>query len=70
MCFDVYTNRITDINQKTELKKMFQERFQLKNTEIKMTIVNKVQFASLNDKQYYCPDGIRKKSKHFQKFKT
>ena len=83
MCFDVYTNRITDINKKTELKKMFQERFQLKNTEIKMTIVNKVHFASLNNKQYYCLDGItslpyshlrllelRKKSKHFQKFKT
>ena len=25
---------------------------------MKMTTVNKVQFASLNGKQYYCPDGI------------
>ena len=37
---------------------MIQKRFQVKNTEIKMTTVNKVQFASLNDKLYYCPDGI------------
>ena len=35
---------------------MVQKRFQLKNTEMKMTTVNKVQFASLNNKHYYCPD--------------
>ena len=47
-----------------------------------MAAVNKVQFATLNNKRYYCPDGItsllydhalllelRKKGKHFQKFK-
>ena len=37
---------------------MIQKRFQVKNTEMKMTTVNKVQFASLNDKLYYSPDGI------------
>ena len=37
---------------------MVQKRFQLKNTEMEMTAVNKVQLASLNDKQYYCSDGI------------
>ena len=37
---------------------MIQKRFLVKNTEMKMTTVNKVQFASLNDKQYYCPDRI------------
>ena len=37
---------------------MVQKRFLLKNTEMKMTTVNKVQFSSLNNKQYYCLDGI------------
>ena len=37
---------------------MVQKRFQLKNTEMTMTAVNKVQLVSLNDKQYYCSDGI------------
>ena len=60
---------------------MVQTRFQVKNTALKMATVNKVQFATLNNKQYYCPDGItllydhalllelRKKGKRFQKFK-
>ena len=85
ICFDVYVNRITDFNQKAELKKkkMNQKKFLLRNGEMEMTTVNnKVLFASLNDKQYYCPHGmksllcsplllleVRKKRKHFQKFK-
>lgn len=31
---------------------------QVKNTEMKMTSVNKVQFAGLNDKRYYFSGGI------------
>ena len=58
ICFKAFANRIIDLNQKAKQKKMIQKRFQVKNTEIKMTTVNKVQFASLNDKLYYCPDGI------------
>ena len=46
MCFDAYTNRITDINQKAEQKKIGSKNILLKNTETKMTTVNKVQFAS------------------------
>ena len=37
---------------------MVQKRFQAKNIKMKMETVKKVQFASLNDKQYYCPDEI------------
>ena len=37
---------------------MVQKRLLLKNTEMKMTTVNKVQFSSLNNKQYYCLDVI------------
>ena len=33
-------------------------RLQVKNTEMKMTSVNKVKFAQLNDKRYYFSDGI------------
>ena len=39
-------------------KKNVQKRLQVKNTELKMTSVNKVQFASLNDKRYYFSDGV------------
>ena len=68
--------------KKKKKRKMVQTRFQVKNTALKMATVNKVQFATLNNKRYYCPDGItsllydhplllelRKKGKHFQKFK-
>ena len=61
---------------------MVPKRFQVKNTEMKITTVNKFQFASLNDKQYHLPDGITlpfglllllelrdKKKKLFQKYK-
>ena len=52
--FEAYANRITDINQKAQQKNIcIQKRFQVKNTEMKMTTVNKVQFGSLNGKQFY-----------------
>ena len=80
---DYYTSRISEIDKKPkQKKKKVQTRFQVKNTALKMAAVNKVQFATLNNKRYYCPDGItsllydhalllelRKKGKHFQKFK-
>ena len=46
MCFDAYANRITDINPKVEQKKIGSKNILLKNTEVKMTTVNKGQFAS------------------------
>ena len=39
-------------------KQFVQKRLQVTNTEMKMTSVNKIQFASLNDKRYYFLDGI------------
>ena len=39
-------------------KKIVQKRLQVKNTNMTMTSVNKVQFARLNDKRYYFSDGI------------
>ena len=35
-----------------------QKRLQVKNTNMIMTSINKVKFASLNDKRYYGSDGI------------
>ena len=39
-------------------KKLVQKRLLAKNTNMTMTSVNKVKFASLNDKRYYAPDGM------------
>ena len=32
-------------------------RFQVKRTDMKLTTINKTQFAGLNDKRYYLTDG-------------
>ena len=61
MNFESYATRITplrSIDAEKKTKKLVQKRFQVKNTNIIMTTVNKVQFASLNDKRYYFSDGI------------
>ena len=61
MTFESYAMRINmlrDIDCKREEKKITQKRLQFKNTNMTMTSVNKVQFASLNDKRYYFSDGI------------
>ena len=61
MDFESYAERINvlrDISceKKTE-KKLIKKKLQVKITEMKMTSVNKVQFASLNDKRYYFSGG-------------
>ena len=61
ICFESYAMRINTlrgIDCKNEEKKVMQKRLQVKNTNMTMTSVNKVQFASLNDKRYYFSDGI------------
>ena len=61
ICFENYANRITMLRQldcKQKEKKIVQKRLQVKNTNMIMTSVNKVQFVSLNDKRYYFFDGI------------
>ena len=62
MYFESYAMRINtlreDVDCKREGKKNSQKKLQVKNTNMTMTSVNKVQFASLNDKRYYFSDGI------------
>ena len=62
MCFESYAMCINslreDVDCKRDEKKIRQKRLQVKNTNMTMTSVNKVQFASLNDKRYYFSDGI------------
>ena len=61
MTFESYASRIAPLrydSKKTEPKKIIQKRLQIKNTNMIMTSINKVQFARLNDKRYYFSDGI------------
>ena len=61
MNFESYTERINtlcNIDSERAQKKLVQKRLQVQNNEMKMTSVNKVQFASLNDKRYYFSDEI------------
>ena len=61
MNFESYAERINtlrNIDTEHEQKKLTQERLQVKNTQMKMTSVKKLQFANLNNKRYYFSDGI------------
>ena len=49
---------LREVDSKRVNKKMIQKRLQVKNTEMKVASVSKVQFANLNDKRYYFSDGI------------
>ena len=59
--FESYAERIRvlrEIDRERSEKKISQRRLQVKNTEMKMTKVSKVQFGSLGVKRYYFSDGI------------
>ena len=61
MNFESYamrSNMLRESDDKKEEKKIVQKRLQVKNTNMTMTSVNKVQFARINDKRYYFSDGI------------
>ena len=62
MMFENYANRIKrlryDLNISPSVERIKQKRFEVRNTNMKMTTVNKVKFARLNDKRYYFSDGI------------
>ena len=62
MMFENYANRIKrlryDLNQSDSIESFKQKRLEVRNTNMKMTTVNKVKFARLNDKRYYFSDGI------------
>ena len=60
MHFDPYANRVMSLNDFTnkKVKKIQQNRFQIKNTEMKMQSISKSQFTRLNDKRFYFYDGV------------
>ena len=61
MNFEYYAQRISSLRQidsERNVKKLVQKRLQVKNTNMTITSVNKVKFASLNDKRYYASGGI------------
>ena len=61
MNFECYAERIKvirELDSECAEKKIVQKRLQVKNTQMKMASVNKIQFSSLNNKQYYFSDGI------------
>ena len=62
MSFENYAARIPLLRsidcKNEEKKKIIQKSLQVKNANMVMTSINKVQFASLNDKRYYFSDGI------------
>ena len=51
-------NVLKEIGSEKNEKKLVQKRLQVKNKEMKMTSVDKVQFPSLNDKRYHFSGGI------------
>ena len=62
MLFENYANQIKrlryDLDISPSPQRIKQKRFEVRNTNMKMTTVNKVKFARLNDKRYYFSDGI------------
>ena len=61
MNFENYTEKISSIRQidiARNDKRLVQKRIQVKNTNMAMKSINKVKFASINDKRYYRSDGI------------
>ena len=61
MDFESFASRIMDVREYTysqkRAKQITQMRFQVKSTDMKITTINKTQFAVLNDKRYYLTDG-------------
>ena len=61
MVFESYAERITTLREpdcERNRKQIIQIRLLVTNTEIKMTSVNQVQFASVNNKRYYFLDSV------------
>ena len=61
MNFESYAEKISSIRQidiARNDKKLVPERLQVKNTNMTMRSINKMKFASINDKRYYGFDSI------------
>ena len=60
MHFETHANRVMSLydfaNQK--VKKIQRNRFQIKNTKMRMQSISKTHLAGLNDKIFYFYDGI------------
>ena len=59
--FEAYSSRLASLHEfsdKQKTIKIKQKRFQIINSSIRMVLVNKTQFAGLNDKKFYFHDGI------------
>ena len=78
MHFEVYADIIMSLNDfmNSKPKNIKQNRFQIKNTKMRMQSLSKSQFAGLNDKRFYfyysivsmsfgnpLPDDLRKEKK-------
>ena len=66
MDFDSYFNRLSDLTEYSneflynpnKVEQIEQKIFEVKNESMQMKSVTKVQFAQLNDKTFYSPNGI------------
>ena len=61
MNFESHAKKVVTLKQlgkERNKKQIVQKRLQVTNTEMKMTSINKIQFASLDEKRYYFSDGI------------
>ena len=58
MDFEAYSARILPKEEFNADQKIIQKRFQIKSNAMQMIAVNKVRFASLNEKRFYIMDGI------------
>ena len=63
MDFDLYSERLSDLNESSKEyikkpKKIQQKRFQIINDSMSMKGVSKVQFGKLDDKRLYFSNGI------------
>ena len=60
MTFEAYAARIMSLDElmHPKPKKITQNRFQIKNAEMRMQSISKTQFAGLNDKFYFFYDDI------------
>ena len=58
MDFEAYSARILPKEEFKGNQKIIQKRFQIKSNAMQMLAVNKIRFASLNDKRFCFMDGI------------
>ena len=61
MNFEAYSERLSNLHEycfPKKIKRIEQKRFQVVNESMRIKLVNKTQFAGLDDERYYFHDGI------------